>query len=99
MEKNPVNAVSNTEFSIAHYTGTVLYDAKEIPDKNRDFLPPEIIEVLRASEDPIVKILFTNKLDRLGNLNVAFGETMVKRKNFLSSSSSEDDNKVNLLFK
>lgn len=58
------------EFSVAHYTGTVWYNAKEMPNKNRDFLPPEIVQVLRESRNPIVKTLFKCKLDRLGNLIV-----------------------------
>ena len=60
------------EFSVAHYTGTVPYNSKEMPDKNRDFLPPELIETMRDSENPIVRMMFTNKLDRTGNLIVNF---------------------------
>lgn len=63
------------EFSVAHYTGTVWYNAKEMPNKNRDFLPPEIVQVLRESRNPIVKSLFKGKLDRLGNLIVASGNS------------------------
>lgn len=56
------------EFTVAHYTGKVTYDASEMPDKNRDFLPSEITESLRLSDNLIVKMLFTNKLDKTGNL-------------------------------
>lgn len=82
------------EFSIAHYTGKVSYDAKEMPDRNRDFVPPEIIETLRLSKNPIVKSFFTNKLSKMGNLYVSFDEESKKTKRRLkaSSSSSEEDN-------
>lgn len=72
---------NETEFSIAHYTGTVVYDPKEMPDKNRDFLPPEIIETLRLSDNATVKLLFTNKLDKFGNL-IVFQENETSRYKF-----------------
>ncbi|XP_076271174.1 STKc_myosinIII_N_like and MYSc_Myo21 domain-containing protein ninaC isoform X1 [Rhynchophorus ferrugineus] len=56
------------EFAVAHYTGTVSYSAKEMAYKNRDFLPPEIIETMRESENSIIKTLFSKKLDKTGNL-------------------------------
>jgi myosin-3 len=36
--------------------------------KNRDFLPPEMVDTLRLSSDNMVKLLFTNQLSRTGNL-------------------------------
>lgn len=90
LENNKIQAVSATEFSIAHYTGTVIYDAREMPDKNRDFLPPEIIEVFRSSNNSIIRALFTKKLNKMGNVTVSFDEETVKRKT-ISSSSSEDE--------
>lgn len=63
--------VSKHEFSIAHYTGKVTYDSRDMPDKNRDFVPPEMVETLRASNNTIVKLLFTNPLSKTGNLTVA----------------------------
>lgn len=38
-----VQRVSGHEFSVAHYTGKVTYDCREMADKNRDFLPPEMV--------------------------------------------------------
>lgn len=35
---------SGHEFSIAHYTGKITYDAREMADKNRDFIPPEMVK-------------------------------------------------------
>lgn len=80
------------EFSIAHYTGKVTYDAKEMPDRNRDFVPPEIIETLRLSKNPVVKALFANKLSKVGQLYVSFDEgTKRSKKKFKCSSSSSEE--------
>lgn len=87
--------MSKHEFSIAHYTGRVVYSTKEMPQRNRDFLPPEIIEVMRSSENVIVKSLFTNRLDKMGNLYVTFDEKPTINKRRYISSSSSDEEKVN----
>ncbi|XP_076177941.1 STKc_myosinIII_N_like and MYSc_Myo21 domain-containing protein ninaC [Ptiloglossa arizonensis] len=65
-----VRSVSSHEFTVAHYTGKLIYDASEISEKNRDFVPPEMIETLRLSNNAIVKELFTNKLSKSGNLTM-----------------------------
>lgn len=38
-----VQRSSGHEFSVAHYTGKVTYDIRNMADKNRDFLPPEMV--------------------------------------------------------
>lgn len=94
--KDHISIVGQSEFAIAHYTGKVTYDAKEMPDRNRDFLPPEVIEVIRLSKNPIIKPLFANKLTRMGNLYMSFDESAkTKKRPKLSSSSSDDDAKKN----
>ncbi|KAK9687666.1 Myosin head (motor domain) [Popillia japonica] len=77
------------EFSITHFTGKITYQTTSMGKDNRDFLPPEVIDVLRLSDNPLVKMFFSNKLNKTGNLNVSFEEKTVKEK--LSSSSSEED--------
>lgn len=67
-EKKFVQVVERLEFSVAHYTGRVMYNAKNISEKNRDYLSPEIIEVFRSSNNSIVELLFKSKLDKAGNL-------------------------------
>lgn len=96
-KRNHVSIINGMEFSIAHYTGKVTYDAKEMPDRNRDFVPPEIIETLRQSKDPMIKALFVNKLSKMGNLFVSFADESkkTKRKMKMSSSSSDEDNLKN----
>ncbi|KAL0848932.1 hypothetical protein ABMA28_013327 [Loxostege sticticalis] len=82
--KGPYIKLSGShEFSVAHYTGKVNYDAREMADKNRDFLPPEMIETMRASTDATVQQLFRNKLTKTGNLTVSSSQprvTVVKSK-------------------
>lgn len=73
---------SSKSFSVAHYSGTVSYQIKDIVEKNRDFLAPEIVETMRMSKDVVIKDLFTNRLTKSGNLTVCREKTlMVKTKN------------------
>lgn len=65
-----VKPVSSHEFTVAHYTGKLIYDASEIASKNRDFVPPEMIDTMRYSSCDAVKQLFTNKLTKSGNLTI-----------------------------
>lgn len=58
------------DFCISHYTGQVTYDVKNMPDKNRYFLPPELIDTFRLSDNPIIRALFMSKLNKFGNLDV-----------------------------
>lgn len=78
--KGPYVKLSGShEFSVAHYTGKINYDARDLAEKNRDFLPPEIIETLRASSDQTVRHLFTNKLTKSGSLTAP--SSMIKQAN------------------
>lgn len=56
------------EFSIAHCTGEVSYDARDMAGKNQDFLSPQMVDTMRSSSDTVVKYLFTKQLSRTGNL-------------------------------
>lgn len=70
--KSPyVQRFSAFEFTIAHYTGKVNYDARDLIEKNRDFIPPEMLETLRGSNEYLVKLCFTNSLSKTGNLTMA----------------------------
>lgn len=69
-----IRRVTPHEFSVAHYTGRVSYDVRDFPAKNRDFLPPEVVDTLRGSANVIVKTLFTNALTKTGNLTMPFDE-------------------------
>lgn len=65
-----IRPVSSHEFTVAHYTGKLIYDASEIASKNRDFVPPEIIGTMRFSSYDAVKQMFTNKFTKSGNLTI-----------------------------
>ena len=88
--KEFIAVVGTSDFSVSHYTGKVTYYAAEMPDKNRDFLPPEVTETLRLSDNPTVKMLFTNKLDKTGSLKLVFDddETSTRRYKFQSGKAS-----------
>ncbi|RVE54658.1 hypothetical protein evm_000779 [Chilo suppressalis] len=89
--KGPYIKLSGShEFSVAHYTGKVNYDAREMADKNKDFLPPEMIETMRASTNITVQHLFRNKLTKTGNLTVSSSEPKVMV--VKSKSEKEMDN-------
>ncbi|XP_078049671.1 STKc_myosinIII_N_like and MYSc_Myo21 domain-containing protein ninaC isoform X2 [Augochlora pura] len=75
-----VKPVSTHEFTVAHYTGKVMYDASEIAEKNRDFVPPEMIETFRQSSLVMIKEMFTNKLTKSGNLTVIVEHPKVAEK-------------------
>ncbi|XP_019699822.1 neither inactivation nor afterpotential protein C isoform X2 [Harpegnathos saltator] len=71
-----VKPVSSHEFTVAHYTGKLIYDANEIAGKNRDFLPPEMVGTMRFSSYDAVKQMFTNKLTKSGNLTIIQGNSV-----------------------
>uniref|UniRef100_A0A1B6C2U7 Protein kinase domain-containing protein n=1 Tax=Clastoptera arizonana TaxID=38151 RepID=A0A1B6C2U7_9HEMI len=74
--KGPRVKMSNSkDFCVAHYTGKISYDTKDIPTKNHDFLPPEMIETMRVSTDSVIRTLFTNQLSRSGNLTIQSTQT------------------------
>ncbi|CAG5130111.1 unnamed protein product, partial [Candidula unifasciata] len=55
-------------FCIDHFAGRVEYDAQGFLEKNRDRLPGEIINIMRFSENKVVKTLFQTPLTKTGNL-------------------------------
>jgi myosin-3 len=55
-------------FSIMHFAGQVQYDARGFLEKNRDYLAPEIIQVLRSSRVQLVSSLFQLSLTKTGTL-------------------------------
>lgn len=55
-------------FSIVHFAGQVQYDARSFLEKNRDYLAPEIIHILRASNVQLISSLFQFSLSKTGTL-------------------------------
>lgn len=63
-------ATSSPCFSIDHYAGRVKYDSKGFLEKNRDRLPAEVINLLRASDNNVVRLLFQTPLTKTGILTI-----------------------------
>ena len=55
-------------FSVMHFAGQVQYDARGFLEKNRDYVAPEIIQVLRSSRVQLVSSLFQLPLTKTGAL-------------------------------
>jgi len=86
-----VKPVSSHEFTVAHYTGKLIYDASEIAAKNRDFVPPEMISTMRFSSCDVVKQIFINKLSKSGSLTIVH-ESCIAKKNKRSALMQESSN-------
>lgn len=65
-----VKSMSSHEFTVAHYTGKLIYDASEIAAKNRNFVSVEMIGTMRYSSHDSVQQMFTNKLTKSGSLTI-----------------------------
>lgn len=74
-----IKPMSSHEFTVAHYTGKLIYDASEIATKNRDFVPPEMIGTMRFSSHDAVKQMFVNKLTKSGNLTIVHEHCLAKK--------------------
>ena len=70
------------DFTVQHYAGRVTYDAMSFLEKNRNFLPPEVVQLLRTSSNPTVQFLFHCPLTKTGNLfsKSPYGSPVVGRK-------------------
>lgn len=56
-------------FSIMHFAGQVQYDARGFLEKNRDYLAPEIIHILRSSRVQLISSLFQSSPSKVGTLH------------------------------
>ncbi|KAM9348742.1 unconventional myosin-XIX [Symphorus nematophorus] len=48
-------------FTVAHYAGKVNYQIQGMVEKNKDPVPPELIDLLQKSDDPLLHQIFTDK--------------------------------------
>lgn len=80
-------------FAIHHFAGRVVYQASGFLEKNRNFLPHEIIQLMRQSHYDIVRFLFQCPITKTGNLYSAIQtDSSDSRKS--STPSSKGDTKV-----
>lgn len=81
-------------FSIMHFAGQVQYDARGFLEKNRDYVAPEIIQVLRSSHVQLVSSLFQLPLTKTGALSD--GENNRYQSSTLDSNASFDMNTASM---
>lgn len=62
-------------FAIQHFAGRVTYKADGFLEKNRNFLPPEVINLLRQSQYDIVRYLYQCPISKTGNLYSALHDS------------------------
>lgn len=55
-------------FTIHHYAGKIDYTAKDFLEKNRDYVPMEIIDLLLQSDDHLVNLLLRSRLRKTGSV-------------------------------
>ncbi|XP_017761248.1 PREDICTED: myosin-IIIb-like isoform X2 [Eufriesea mexicana] len=62
-------------FAVHHFAGRVVYQAEGFLEKNRNFLPPEVIQLVRQSQYDMVRFLFQCPITKTGNLYSAVHDT------------------------
>lgn len=75
-----IKSTGHHEFTIAHYTGKIMYDSSDMIEKNRDFVPPEMTTTLRQSINENIKQIFTSQLTKSGNLTISNNDLNVLQK-------------------
>ncbi|KAL6261975.1 hypothetical protein P5V15_007059 [Pogonomyrmex californicus] len=75
-------------FAIHHFAGRVVYQAEGFLEKNRNFLPPEVIQLVRQSQYDMVRFLFQCPITKTGNLYSALQEND-SRKSLSNQSTKE----------
>lgn len=66
-------------FAIHHFAGRVVYQADGFLEKNRNFLPPEVVQLMRQSQYDIIRFLFQCPITKTGNLFSSFHGDMEAR--------------------
>ncbi|XP_068215254.1 myosin-IIIb-like isoform X2 [Palaemon carinicauda] len=59
------------DFGIRHFAGKVNYDVSNFLEKNKNFLPTEVIQLFRQSSHDVIRFLFQCPLTKTGNLYYA----------------------------
>lgn len=59
---------NSLNFTVCHYAGKVQYDARNFLEKNRFYIPLEIIQLHRQSSIPLIRSLFGSPLTKTGHL-------------------------------
>lgn len=65
-------------FAVHHYAGRVVYTCNGFLEKNKNFLPSEVIQLLRQSSYDMIRFLFQCPITKTGNLYSALSEPVGK---------------------
>lgn len=65
----PPRSSEENSFKIRHFAGTVTYSTDNFIEKNRNFLSPEMIALLRESDHEVIRFMFKTPFSKTGNLN------------------------------
>lgn len=76
-------------FAIHHFAGRVVYYADGFLEKNRNFLPAEVIQLVRQSQLEMVRFLFQCPITKTGNLYSALPESAGARQNLVRCDTKE----------
>ncbi|XP_058463872.1 myosin-IIIb-like isoform X1 [Malaya genurostris] len=81
-------------FAIHHFAGRVVYQADGFLEKNRNFLPAEIIQLIRQSQYDMIRFLFQCPITKTGNLYSAIQDTGSRQNvsNFIKVDTKEKFN-------
>lgn len=80
-------------FAIHHFAGRVVYQAENFLEKNRNFLPTEVIQLIRSSKFELVRYLFQCPITKTGNLYSAIPEEPASSQPTVNFSISSHDAK------
>lgn len=78
-------------FAVHHFAGRVVYQADDFLEKNRNYLPMEVIQLLRQSQYDMIRFLFQCPITKTGNLYSAFQDTG-SRSNIMKIDTKEKFN-------
>ncbi|XP_063308178.1 unconventional myosin-XIX isoform X2 [Pelobates fuscus] len=56
-------------FIVSHYAGKVQYQIEDMAEKNKDPVPPELLQLLQESEDSLLKKLFPDENNKVADIN------------------------------
>ncbi|XP_047481319.1 myosin-IIIb-like isoform X4 [Penaeus chinensis] len=59
------------DFTVRHFAGKVSYNSDKFLEKNKNFLPTEVIQLFRQSAHDVIRFLFQCPLTKTGNLYYA----------------------------
>ncbi|CAL8096465.1 unnamed protein product [Orchesella dallaii] len=80
-----IRATDTSTFTVSHYSGQVIYDARNFVERNKNFTSPEMIQVMRLSENPAVVQLFSNLMTKTGNLTISEEDMQGKQTKWTSA--------------